>query len=184
MKDAQRAWILVGYELFAQEGPKGLKVEVIAKKVGKNKSSFYHHFVDMDIFTSFLLDFHLERSKIIAEEERRCQNVDPELFEVLLKNKQDLLFNRQLRIHRQNAAFESCFMQVNEIVAGAITGIWAQALGLSGNSNLANMVLELSIENFYLQITEDTLTFDWLQQYLQRLQNMVQAFDKKTNSFP
>nr|WP_245550167.1 TetR/AcrR family transcriptional regulator [Haliscomenobacter hydrossis] len=28
-----------------------MKIEVLAKKVGISKSSFYHHFVDLEIFT-------------------------------------------------------------------------------------------------------------------------------------
>lgn len=34
-------WIIAGYDLFAKEGPKGLKIEVMASNVKKSKSSFY-----------------------------------------------------------------------------------------------------------------------------------------------
>lgn len=49
-------------------------------------------------------------------------------------------------------------------------------LGLSGNSNLAQIVLTLSLENFYLQITEETLTYEWLLKYVNELKTMVTAF--------
>jgi AcrR family transcriptional regulator len=37
-------WLEVGYTIFSNEGPKALKIEALARKVGKNKSSFYHCF--------------------------------------------------------------------------------------------------------------------------------------------
>jgi hypothetical protein len=50
-------------------------------------------------------------------------------------------------------------------------------LGLSQNSTLAQQVLNLSIENFYLQLTEETLTYEWLVQYMNDLKKMVQSFE-------
>ncbi len=171
-------WILAGYALFSKQGHSALKVDVMAKLVNKSRSSFYHHFADLDIFRNDLLNYHIERSKIIAEREKTCTNVIPELINVLVEFKQDLLFNRQLRVDRANPEFSDCLKTSNEIVAGAINEIWAEALGLSQNSNLAEMVLALSIENFYLQITEHTLNYTWIEQYIRQLQGMVKAFDK------
>jgi len=93
-------WIAVGYETFALEGPQALKVEVIARKVQKSKSSFYHHFADLDVFITVLLEYHLQQTQIIAQREAACENILPELVEVLVEVKVDLLFNRQLRVNR------------------------------------------------------------------------------------
>ncbi|MEM7374118.1 MAG: TetR/AcrR family transcriptional regulator [Bacteroidota bacterium] len=180
LSEKQTAWILAGYELFAQEGPNGLKVEVLSRKVNKSKSSFYHHFADLEIFTSFLLAYHLDQSKIIAEKERQCKNVIPELLEVILEHKQDLLFNRQLRINRTNPRFFQCFQEASKEVAEAILGIWAEGLGMTDHSSLALMVLNLSMENFYLQITEETLTYEWLEAYFQQLQAMAHEMNKRS----
>jgi AcrR family transcriptional regulator len=175
------AWIHCGYEIFSKEGPKGLKIEVIARQVKKSKSSFYHHFADLDLFTETLLNYHLERAKIIAVKESHCKNVIPELLNTLLEVKQDLLFNRQLRINRNVTLFKECFEKSSKEVGEAILGIWAETLCLSENSNLAAIVLNLSIENFYLQITKETLTYDWLESYVNNLQNMVKEFKRKVN---
>jgi AcrR family transcriptional regulator len=175
-ENIKQPWILIGYEIFAKEGPKGLKVEVIARKVQKSKSSFYHLFADIDCFVEVLLSYHLERSSIIAENEKRCKNVNPELLNLLIDVKQDLLFNRQLRIHRNIPEFKQCFEKSSRDVAEAILGIWAEMLGLHNNVNLAEIVLNLSIENFYLQITEETLTLEWLANYINDLQLMVKGF--------
>ena len=176
MNTLTQPWILVGYQLFAQEGPGGLKVERLARKVGKSKSSFYHHFADLEVFTAFLLEYHMDRALAIAARERKCANVIPELIEVILDVKEDLFFNRQLRIHRNIPKFRACFEASSHEVGDAIIGIWAQELGLEGNSYLALMVLNLSLENFYLQITPQTLSYTWLEEYVKGLKQMVQAF--------
>lgn len=171
-----QAWILAGYELFAAEGPKGLRVEVMARGVGKSKSSFYHHFADLECFIEVLLAHHHDRAMLIAGRERLCNNVVPELLNVLLEVKQDLLFNRQLRIHRAGINYKDCFEKSSRHVAEAILPVWAKMLGLNDNSRLARMVLNLSIENFYLQITHETLNYDWLLTYVGELKRMVREF--------
>ncbi|MEO0470119.1 MAG: TetR/AcrR family transcriptional regulator [Bacteroidota bacterium] len=169
-------WILTGYRMFAQKGPAALKIEVIAREVGKSKSSFYHHFADLEVFREFLLAHHLERAEIIAERERACKTLVPELLEVLVDVKEDLLFNRQLRFNRDNPRFKSCFEKSTQAVGDGILRIWAEALDLGDNSYLAQLVLNLTLENFYLQITEENLTYDWLETYVTELKTMVQAF--------
>jgi hypothetical protein len=98
------------------------------------------------------------------------------LLHLLVEVKQDLLFNRQLRINRNSSQFKGCFEKASREVGEAILGIWAETLSLKDNSNLARMVLNLSLENFYLQITEETMTYEWLLNYVRELQTMVTAF--------
>lgn len=176
MKRIEQPWILSGYTLFAKEGPKGLTVEGLARRVGKSKSSFYHHFADLEIFTELLLDYHLGQISGIAEQERQCRNVVPDLVNLLLTIKENLLFDRQLRIHRSIPAFKQCFDRSTGEVGNAISDIFADMLGLTHNSNLARMVLTLSLENFYLQLTDETFTYDWLVGYMNELKAMVSAF--------
>ncbi len=166
-------WILAGYELFANEGPKGLKVETISKKVKISKSSFYHHFVDLDIFTDILLSYHLDRTKIVAEKERRCKSIDPELINILLEFKLDLLFNRQLRINRANVKFRDCFELSNQLSEMAIMEVWAKDLGLLDKSKLVKILFSIVIDNFYLQITKETLNYDWLSEYFKNLRKLT-----------
>jgi len=52
-------WIKKGYEIFAISGQSGLKIEPLSKTVGKSKSSFYHHFADLEFFTEHLLKHHI-----------------------------------------------------------------------------------------------------------------------------
>lgn len=178
INDKKLPWIQAAYGLFALEGPSGLKIEVLARQVNKSKSSFYHHFADLEVFTEVLLQYHLERSLIIAERERQCKNVIPELLHLLVEIKEDLLFNRQLRVNRNIPAYKACFEKASAEVGEAILPIWANFLDLSHNPHLAQIVLNQSLENFYLQITKETLTYDWLVNYMGELQMMVKEFKK------
>lgn len=77
MTENKDIWIKTGYEIFALSGENGLKVEALAKKVGISKSSFYHHFADLEIFREYLLKFHLYQAQVMAEKEKNAKNIDP-----------------------------------------------------------------------------------------------------------
>lgn len=177
MSSSLQPWIEKGYNTFAHEGPLGLKIEKLAREVGKNKSSFYHYFADLDVFVGILLEHHLKQAYVIAEKEANCTSLE-ELIDILVTHKTDLLFNRQLRIHRERADFEKCFQKTTEISIKAILGIWSHIIGLNDNTYLAQLVLQLSLENFYLQITEKTLNHKWLNNYFDELQTFIKAFKK------
>ncbi len=178
----KQPWIEIGYQSFAYEGPNGLKVERLAAGVEKNKSSFYHYFADLEVFTNHLLRHHLQQAEIIAIEESQCQTIS-DFIEVLVKYKIDLLFNRQLRVHRENPDFETVFCKTNEITGQAITIVWPRLMGLESHNHLAELLLKHTIENFYFQITDETLNRPWLQQYFDDLLLLVREF-KKTGSVP
>jgi AcrR family transcriptional regulator len=180
-ENIKKPWILVGYDLFSQHGLSGLKIEVMAKKVAKSKSSFYHHFTDVEVFTEVLLNAHLERAKIIADRERACKNMVPDLLNLLLDIKQDLLFNRQLRVNRHIPDFKKCLDAVNLEFEDVILGIWSEALGLGDKRHLARIVLRLTIDNFFLQITDKTLTYNWLLDYFNQINGMVKEFRNGNN---
>ena len=108
MTENKDIWIKTGYEIFALAGENGLKIEVLAKKVGISKSSFYHHFADLEIFVEHLLKSHLIQSEAMADKEKNAKNIDPELINILVEHKLDLLFNRQLRINQQRQHYHPC----------------------------------------------------------------------------
>lgn len=97
--DLKDPWLEKGYEIFSVEGPKGLKIERLAREVKKSKSSFYHFFADLEIFTNQLLDLHTQNAKVVLEKELKCEHLIPDLLHVIVAHNQDFLFNRQLRIN-------------------------------------------------------------------------------------
>ncbi|MEM6724360.1 MAG: TetR/AcrR family transcriptional regulator, partial [Bacteroidota bacterium] len=107
-------WVEAGYAVFGREGINGLNVEQLAKKLNKNKSSFYHYFGDMETFVESLLQYHLERADQIAAKGAMCQSMDPDVINLLVETTDDLLFNKQLRLHPQHPAFTACFDEAFE----------------------------------------------------------------------
>lgn len=102
----------------------------------------------------------------------------------MVHHKMDLLFNRQLRFHRENPDFEACYLETNQQTAHSIGMVWMKVLGLEDHSYLAGLVLKLSIDNFFLQITEENLNPDWLGAYFTELRIMVQEFKKMGGALP
>ena len=180
MKEVEKHWIELGYRSFAYDGPSSLKIERLSKAVNKNKSSFYHLFADLELFIQRLLGFHVEQAKYIAEKEAKASN-EEELIEILISHKVDLLFNRQLRFHRENPEFEYCFNKINQITIPAIMPVWKEIIGLADNSSLAKTVLVLSVENFYLQITDANLNEKWLKAYFKGVREMINQFRVNSN---
>lgn len=50
-------WLTLGFRVLALEGAEQLKAEVLARKMGKTKGSFYWHFLDIDAFKSEMMRF-------------------------------------------------------------------------------------------------------------------------------
>lgn len=176
MIDTREIWIKVGYETFAVSGPHGLKIEPLAKKVGKSKSSFYHFFADLEIFIDDLLNYHIQQSRIIAEKEQNAKNIHPELINILIEHKIDLLFNRQLRINRDRKIFFDVLVKSNEIVGNSFVMLWVKDLELNLTQKQLESIFELALENFYLQINTETLNHQWLSAYFTNLKKLVKNF--------
>ena len=181
--DKELIWIEVGYIFFAQEGPTGLKVERLSKEVGKNKSSFYHLFADIDCFMQKLLQHHLLHIDTISEKQTKISH-ESELIALFVEHKMDLLFNRQLRIFRDNNEFQTCFSKVTEISKIYTLPLWKKIVGLNENHYLAELVYLFSIENFFLQITDTTLTEEWLKNYFESVKTMVRQIKTNKLSLP
>jgi hypothetical protein len=62
--------------------------------------------------------------------------------------------------------------------------VWKKIIGIAENTSLAQMVLTLSLENFYLQITDETLNESWLKAYFATIREMILHFKQteQTNS--
>jgi len=179
MKEAEKIWLETGYKCFAYNGPNGLRIEKLAKEVGKNKSSFYHFFADLEVFTERLLTFHLSQAKAISKMESIAKS-EEELISIILEHKVDLLFNRQLRIYRNRPEFKEYLDHIIQFSVHGLLPVWKNIISLSENGALAQMVLHLSLENFYLQITDETLNESWLKAYFANIRQMVFLF-KQSN---
>ncbi len=177
MTESKNSWIQVGYETFAISGESGLKIEKIAKAVGVSKSSFYHYFADMEIFIEALLQHHLEKSKVLAEKERKANNIDPELIAILVTHKTDLLFNRQLRFNQQIESYKEILDKSNQIIGNEFIVLWAKDMALNLSHQQLKGLFELGLENFFLQINPQNLNHQWLSAYFKDLKRIAKNFE-------
>lgn len=172
----KQIWIQTGYKFFSISGQNGLKIEPLAREVGKSKSSFYHHFADLDLFIDDLLKYHIEQSYIIATKEHKANNINPELINILVEHQTDLLFNRQLRINQNIQSFSDTLHQSNKIVGDAFVNLWIKDLNLKLTQKQIEGIFTLALENFFLRINKDNLNHEWLSSYFDELKRITTNF--------
>lgn len=178
MSEKKEVWILKGYEKFALYGEASLKIEQLAKEVGISKSSFYHLFADMEIFVAELFKYHLNNSKIIADKERLASTIKPELINILLQHKIDLLFNRQLRINSTLQNYKDTLLKSNQYIGNDFVMLWLKDTKLNFTTQQAATLLELALENFFLQINQENLNYEWLVLFFENLERVGKTLAK------
>ena len=168
-------WIKTGYEVFAHKGHSGIKIDPLAKKIGISKSSFYHHFADVDLFIEYLLAHHLKQSSIMAAKELQAKNIDPELINILIEHRNDLLFNRQLRINNDISIFTQTLLRSNKIVGDGFRAAWSKDLNVRLSPKQIDAIFSIALENFFLQINIDHINYEWLSKYFANLNHISNA---------
>ncbi|WP_281612608.1 TetR/AcrR family transcriptional regulator [Flammeovirga sp. SubArs3] len=169
--EKQQLWINAGYKVYSTEGPNGLKVERLAKVVGVSKSSFYHYFADLECFIDDLFRYHLEQCKIIAEKERHCEKIHPDLIDIFIEHKTDLLFQRQLRIHQKEKQAQVVLSKSKTILGNFSEMAWAQDIYHPLTKSQLNAIFQIVIDDFYMKINEDNLNHEFLGEYMKGIQD-------------
>ncbi|HBK70614.1 MAG TPA: TetR/AcrR family transcriptional regulator [Flavobacteriaceae bacterium] len=169
-------WIQKGYEIYALNGFKSLKIEQLAKNVGISKSSFYHHFADLEYFLENLINYHYQRCSILAEKEEDCQSIYPELIDILIEHKIDLLFHRQLRINRNDKTSEIALTKSNQILGNYAVMLWAKEINLELNKSQLEGLFEIATDDFYMRINKDNLHYQYLSNYFKNLSQITKQF--------
>ncbi|WKN40905.1 TetR/AcrR family transcriptional regulator [Tunicatimonas pelagia] len=165
----QNLWITTGYEICSIHGLDGLKVEQLARVVGVSKSSFYHHFADLECFTKILFDYHFECCGILASKEKSCIQIYPDLINILLEHKTDLLFHRQLRIDRKNSQVEKALVKANSILGNYSMMLWAKDINHNLSQNQLDGLFKIATDDFYMRINENNLNYEYLSSYFKEL---------------
>ncbi len=173
LNDKISPWITAGYATFAEQGISGLKIEVIARKVNKSKSSFYHHFADLEIFIDYLLEHHIKQAELIAEKAKALKNINPSALNLILDHKLDIFFHKQLRINRDKKNYRDCFEKAYYYIGSAFMHIWTTEIGLNDNKPLSKELLDFVEENFYISVTEKNFTFNWLSEYFKKITDIT-----------
>lgn len=175
--EKKNIWIEVGYRRFTNHGEAGLTVESLARELNKNKSSFYHYFGEIDVLKAQLLDYHLTRSKEAGAKIDASEQLDPDVFNIILEYKQDFLFHKQLRLE-DGQLYKCCYDKAYEYVQTPILNSLTEALGLENKQLFSSALLNLVSDNFLLRIHESTLTMEWLRDYLSELRALTRHIEQ------
>lgn len=178
----EQPWIEAGYELFSNEGPVGLKVDKIARKVGISRSSFYHLFADLNVFEEKLLVYHTGRAQQAAEKVKSCKTIDPDLLLKIVEEKEYVLFNRQLRIHRDNPAYRTGFENAIAVVSKELIATWAAMLDLQHKPDVARTLFKMTADLLFHRMTTENINYEWLKIFLKEITLLVN--EMKVNDLP
>ena len=102
-----------------------------------------------------------------------CSNLDPDIIQVIIEHKTDLLFSKQLLMNRSEKRYIHTFEKVNQLTSEAFMDVWVKSMNFHNQTLKAEKLYQFSLENFYSQITEENLQFSWLQQYFKNLQQII-----------
>lgn len=179
--DKRPLWIQRGYTLIAEKGIKDVNVELLASSLSGSKSSFYHYFGNFDQFKIELLKHHILKSEQLSHAITVCNNLMPDMLQVFVDNKEDILFHKQIRIYRNETLYKECFEKAYRIVESAILEKWVAFLGFENQPILAKSILNLTSDNFLLRVTFEDFTFSWLENYAKEMSYLVQQIKVSQN---
>ena len=169
----KQEWVTEGYQMVADSGFNNLNIKSIAFTIKKSKSSFYHCFGDKAIFEAELLNYHLDRVEAFSQEVSKCKSIRPDYIKLLLAYKSDFLFHKQLRLNRDKPNHKKCFEKAFGIYSIAALDLWVDFFGLTQNRFFVQTFLHFFSENFLLQISSENYTYNWLNNYVEELYNML-----------
>ncbi len=178
----EQPWIEEGYKLFSKEGPSGLKIDKLARQVGISRSSFYHHFADLDVFQEKLLVYHAGSAIQAAEKVGNCKVMEPDFLLLIIEEKDYILFNRQLRINREIPTYKEGFESAIGIVSQQIWGIWIEMAGMKHKPDVAKSVFKMTVDIFFHRITVDNFTYEWLKDFLNEIREFIKEIDSQNLS--
>ena len=175
-------WVDIGYKSFAQSGPQGIKVEVLAKKSGVSKSSFYYYFGDQESFLEILLDEHHYKAEKLAAEAKQCRTFVPAFVDVVMKYKSVVQFQRHLRINRENLHFQLAYQRAGDLVRREILNVWAEFIGVAPDMNMAGSLYVVTADLFFERVREGTFHPEWIKELISEMQSIVQGLVERSNA--
>lgn len=171
-------WIITGYELVAEVGFDAISIEQISRLMGKNKSSFYHYFGELELYILQLLKWHIKQSEDFATKVESAMSINPDIFNLALEHKHDIFFHKQLRLKRNKTHFSEALAQAFGNYEKAVIKHWASFFGLEQKQKFVGTFIHFFTENLLLKATFDTFTFEWMENYAAELKAMVQQIEQ------
>jgi AcrR family transcriptional regulator len=159
-KGMREDWLEQGYIDFAEYGPDQLSINRIGKVIGASRSSFYHHFGDVDLFIDELLQYHWSIAvEFNTKGKEYCKQLIPDLYDALAQYPVPLKFSIQLFHNRHIPRFNYLFNKTYESSAeGFLLPLFADHLGVETSpSELKNLWITLG-EAWYSRLDPKDLS--------------------------
>jgi len=172
--EKEKAWIIAGYSLIAEHGFKAVNIQLLSRTVQKSKSSFYHYFTDTANYYMRVMAHHVERSQVFVDDIATIQNIEPDLIDILMNYRDDILFHKQLHLNYHQEACASCIQKVNTIYEKTLIEKWIPYLGLEHKRLFLQSFHRFMIEHFCLKISADHYSREWIQAYLKDMVYLLQ----------
>jgi AcrR family transcriptional regulator len=188
MKESEslHRWIETGWELFAIEGINGLQVERMARELNLNKSGFYHHFGDKDVFFAALIDHHLKINEKFSHDISLQTTFDPGYLKLVVKYKTAVLTQGQLRKNIDNKLFQDTFQKARDRNAKYVAPLWTKFLNIPDDQNLAIDLFNIFRDLFFMRITPKTFNYENIKSLSYEFSKTVEVimrYAKKPESF-
>ena len=182
MNDSERKWIEAGYKLFAAEGPGGIHVEKLARELRCNKSGFYHYFGDYATFLEVLFEKHRFEMRKVSQEIAGITRFDPDYTHILLSHREQVFFQTHLLRNNHlkpfNAVFENAVKRNdNELIPHLAT-----YLRIPEKQALAQDLWGITRESFYISLTPERYTREFVLTYYDRLRAIVDKMVQAKNN--
>ncbi|MEM6877898.1 MAG: TetR/AcrR family transcriptional regulator [Bacteroidota bacterium] len=173
MSNKKDEWFVKSYLMVAEQGIESLSVNLIARTVGKSKSSFYHYFGDLEMFKVALLEYHLQQATAFAEDINACQCVFPDIIDTFTNRKIDLLFHKQLRVKRKDPIFSQYIEKTYKCVEDAAMDLWTLHFGLENQKLFSRKFFAFVSEHFLFSMTIENYDAEWLVSYLEKIADLL-----------
>ena len=182
---SKQKWIEKGYEYFALYGPDNLNIKKISKDIGLARTTFYHYFGDIKIFTDELLERHWEiclQTAIIGS--KKCKNFFPDLFDEMEQYPITLKFHKQLFLNRHILIFNYLFVKINNLHANTfVLKLFSEHFQLNQTKeNLINL-WTIVVESWYSKLDVNDLSSKKMQLIAEDILESVMKFASSNNHY-
>jgi len=172
-------WIEEGYKIFAREGLKGLKVELLAKNLNLDKSEFYHYFGDLAVFCGALLRMHKRIFDNYAQELREIKSIDSDYLHLLIRYKISVMFQMQMTMEKNDVSFQRLREDISKEQSRILEPIWSEYLGILNKPDLTNGYFNIVRLMFYARITPENFEYSYLKNFITEAKETIQQVYKR-----
>jgi AcrR family transcriptional regulator len=157
---AKDKWIEAAYSEFSISGPE-FSLNALAEKSKLPRASLYYHFDSKEALREELLIFHQEKIKCyLSELAENIKDIVPDLYKVMYKHKEGILFHRQLLLHRDQDDFLDIYKKGNNEAMAILLPHIKQLFRSTGSDEDLIQFYHTLTDTWYIRINPNDLTVE------------------------